>query len=581
MNQIFFVSIDFSEPKIFFAGDSYDSIAGEKRSSQPISEDFQRLLAIIKGAKPDYTHQMDNFTSVQLKDTVDVLILGAGAAGIAAACNLAKNSSLSFLVLEGFHQHGGRIRSVPMVNIEPSLNNTVVAFAGAQWLHARSNPMYDFAVKNNLILLPDSNEGIGKFYREDGYQFDEDFADKVNEIVEDILTEAQSFYRDDIQPYPENMELFVRSKFEVYIRDYIQADKIKARQLLGWHELFQVIDWSAPQFSALSAKSWGRFKLVDDSWEYINFKEGLWGLLRDMINDIGGQQFLYNKLVTKIHWGATFVHPNGKTSKVLVKTDDGSIYAADFVIPTFSMGVLKHDTDRLFIPSLPIKHRSFIQCFGFFSISKIFLEFPYKWYEEELGFNYVYTENDSSGRDWRFWVNGFDVVYTGHENTLLGWIGGLGLYQVEALTDEEILRQVMSDLKSKFLVRSNLTIPDPTRYYISRWLTNPLTRGCYSYASTSCDALNLGPTDLLQPITSSSSLNSGHDDKAPIILFAGEATSDEYYSCAHGAYFTGAQQAQVIIAYKGAAMPFHKPSSIFVCILIHTFLVSFLFIFRM
>lgn len=352
-----------------------NSVEAEIESGKREADRLQSYLNNPEEYRLDPRNRPKPATTTGLKETVDVLVLGAGTAGVAAARSLKINSTLSFLVLEGNSRHGGRIQNVPLINLDPELNDTVMVSGGAQWLHARSNPLYDYAIEHNLIILPDSDEGAGTYYRNDGYIYDQELTDEIYEIVDSILTDAQRFFTEDIYPYPPNMEVYVREEFEKYIEDYAEEDKEKARQILGWHELFKVIDWAAPEFNAISAKSWGRFQLVDDSWEHINLKEGIWGLLRDMIQEVGPEHFLYNKVVRKINWGHGFdLGDDKKSRRVLVKTEDGSIYAADFIIPTFSLGVLKHDADRMFAPSISQRHRQFVKCAGYFSITKVGLK---------------------------------------------------------------------------------------------------------------------------------------------------------------------------------------------------------------
>lgn len=182
------------------------------------------------------------------------------------------------------------------------------------------------------------------------------------------------------------------------------------------------------------------------------------------------------------------------------------------------------------------------------------MEFPEQWYEDELGF--LFTLTDNKRKFWQSWVNGFDVLYTGHENTLIGWSGGLGMYQLDALSNEQIIEETIEDFRTKYLVNSNFTVPYPSRYYISRWLSNPLTRGSYSYPSADCDASGLSPNDLFQPIGLTSYQHDGRSVDArdtPVIFFAGEGASEQYFSCVHGAYFTGADQANRIIQYASSA----------------------------
>lgn len=65
-----------------------------------------------------------------------------------------------------------------------------------------------------------------------------------------------------------------------------------------------------------------------------------------------------NKAVDSIKWDATSTnHKSG----IKVTCEDGSLYLADFVIVTSSLGFLKVNSDKLFIPALPVQKKRAIQ----------------------------------------------------------------------------------------------------------------------------------------------------------------------------------------------------------------------------
>lgn len=82
----------------------------------------------------------------------------------------------------------------------------------------------------------------------------------------------------------------------------------------------------------------------------------------------------------------------------------------------------------------------------------------------------------------------------------------------------------------------------------------------YSYASVSCDHLKITPKDLARPVLYSD-LYDPHvpsDIKVknkPLVLIAGEGTSQHYFSTAHGAYDEGETQANAIIKFRNRSLP--------------------------
>ena len=90
--------------------------------------------------------------------TYDVIIVGAGAAGLAAANALKENYDV--LVLEGRNRIGGRVWS------DHSLG--VAADLGASWIHGPiGNPITKIAEKKNLDLIPTDFDSI-KLHDKDG-----------------------------------------------------------------------------------------------------------------------------------------------------------------------------------------------------------------------------------------------------------------------------------------------------------------------------------------------------------------------------------------------------------------------------
>ena len=65
-----------------------------------------------------------------------------------------------------------------------------------------------------------------------------------------------------------------------------------------------------------------------------------------------------NKVVNNIEWDTQYKDP-GKM--INVSCEDGSLYQADFVLVTSSLGFLKANSDRIFIPALPAQKRRAIQ----------------------------------------------------------------------------------------------------------------------------------------------------------------------------------------------------------------------------
>lgn len=473
-----------------------------------------------------------------MEKDVDVLILGAGVAGIAAARTLQRQSNSTFLVLEADYKLGGRVQNQPMVNTKK--DEFIFVPSGAHWLLGMNNPLYEYAKMKQLIKKETSNDDMGIFYTENGEEIDQNVVADVMEDVGEILEKAGDFYKHKIKGFPANLNYFLTNEFERRITR--KPDSNLRRQILDWHKRYYIIDSGASSLDQLSAKEWGRFEHQE---QHITLKGGLAGLLKTMSKEIGEEKFLKHKFVHKIQWAANFKSSN-QTRKVVVQCKDGSIFSANKVIVTFSLGILKQNFGHLFLPKIPTKHRDSIECLGYGSMSKIFLQFESKWWEGS-GIHFIF-KNSTSYEDapWTRWFLGFKV-YKSLKNTLVGWIGGDGVQQIEKLTDFEVIEDTLR-LLYRF-TRKN--IPYPKRFFVSRWPSNSLTRGTFSYASVQCDASDLTPKDLAEPITTNnkefSYLKGLKLNQVPVaenvLLFAGEGCSNKHFSTAHGAYLSGEEQA--------------------------------------
>lgn len=72
----------------------------------------------------------------------------------------------------------------------------------------------------------------------------------------------------------------------------------------------------------------------------------------------------------------------------------GSLYTANHVIVTFSLGVLKKLHKILFKPNLPSPIDLAIDSVGFETINKIFLEFDTPWWNDLDGIQFVFNHNN-------------------------------------------------------------------------------------------------------------------------------------------------------------------------------------------
>jgi monoamine oxidase len=209
------------------------------------------------------------------------------------------------------------------------------------------------------------------------------------------------------------------------------------------------------------------------------------------------------------------------------------------VIVTTSLGVLKENYLTMFTPQLPALKVNAIEGLSIGAVNKIFLEFerPF-WNKNWAGFSLLWTPKDSqeirgTENAWLEDVFGFYKVDY-QPNILCGWISGPSARVMEQLDDATIMKGCLW-LFEKFL-GSQMPWTKPKNILPSRWYSNKHFRGSYSFRSLTTDLLRTSAKDLAHPL---------HDSLGkPTLLFAGEATSDHYYSTVHGALESGRREAE-------------------------------------
>lgn len=246
---------------------------------------------------------------------------------------------------------------------------------------------------------------------------------------------------------------------------------------------------------------------------------------------------MLNKRVSEIAWSGR----PGDEHSTCVRCTDGTSYEADFVIFTGSLGVLKETYKTLFQPRLPSIKANAIEGLTLGTVDKIYLEFadPF-WPSDWEGFSLIWSNAEleklraSDQPTWLEDVFGFYVVDY-QPNILCGWISGARAREMERDTEENVQAGVMFLLR-KFL--KQWKVPEPVNLKRTQWWSNPNFRGSYTFRSMATDLLKTSPSDLAKPLTNSLGV--------PVVCFAGEATSEHYYSTVHGAVESGWREAKRI-----------------------------------
>lgn len=354
---------------------------------------------------------------------MDVLILGAGLAGLGAATaiNRAKDgrksttAKCSFLILEAQSRPGGRVNTVELIDyarkrriidnaIECNANqvyfesNTVDG--GAQWLHGKHNFLHELSNEYDLLSDEQSEDGLGAYLYENCNEIDPFLVRKIDFVIGEILGECEVFaHANEIdgepgKTYPKSVEHFLRERFQQYLNTIeCPNERQIAGDLFDWHIRFQIIDNSCTTLNDVSAKHWGKYSFNGESCQaHYNFCDGFGAIVHKLIDEFDENCILFKKEI--VH-----VAVNGDDSRrprISVKCADQSVYTANHVLVTFSLGVLKANYMKMFQPKLPTFIERAINSIGFEAINKIFLQFETAWWGDFDGIQLIFKNDDSN-----------------------------------------------------------------------------------------------------------------------------------------------------------------------------------------
>ncbi|EFA06712.1 spermine oxidase [Tribolium castaneum] len=460
---------------------------------------------------------------------VSVIVVGAGASGIAATAKLLDNNVTNVTILEAENLLGGRVRTV-------SFGDGLVEL-GAEYCHGQEgNFVYEVA---QHLLEPSDEFFAQNVYYSNGTKLDvtlmkelvpliyyynkqsNETFDSKGKSLEDLFyhrlnsTVVQKYKNDE-----EKLKIVLK-EFPRYAETYIAS----AEGAFSWSHLSIDKDYQ---------ESPGHQMLV---WKKVGYKTIFDFLLKK--HSIEDKLHLNSK-VTQINWN--------QSELVTVYTSDNKSYSADFVIFTPSVGVLKHEK-TLFNPPLPPLKQQSIKATGFAGVMKAFVQFRTKWWlDNDTEFSFLWSENDLKNTSFTSgpskngipWVSQLtDFLKVPHNPKVwVWWISGDLIPELEKLPPETMKAGFVYVL-DKFLGK-NYNVSEIEAIVTSKWYTNEHFRGVYSFTKTGFYEKGFSHQEKLgEPLVGVSG--------KPAVLFAGEATNGVHYSTVHGAIETGFREAGRII----------------------------------
>ena len=472
-----------------------------------------------------------------------VIIVGAGIAGIAAAREFNKDHDDHFdlKILEASQRAGGRVLNTEVDGLPVDL--------GATFIHGTTddNVIYKLAKQFGLVSgsgdwRPMWNESTMSVMLTNGELISNDVVIKCWDKFLALADEGHAVLNSETPLWAnqyKNMYTFLATEYPKRLMEENSQTKevLKSYFYRGLFKClikFQAIVEGDKECKSTALQ--GTFYDLPGIRDY-RFRSGFsYGcFVKKLLEDIPKDTILYGREVVSI---------NTESNPTMVKCKNGDQFEADHVIVTVSLGVLKRRCleenllpyeSSLFIPPLPVEKLKVIRELGFGCMGKLILKFDQEittkckfnpllilWQQED--------EDDPIIKQKFPWVTEFVQLERINDTNLYEtWVDASMVTFIET-APKDVIAEAFSYILGKMFQHP---VPKPVGVYMHGWSTDPLFNGTYTTDLVGVDLRTCIPT-LEQPLC---------DGR---LLFAGEATSVEFYSTVHGAYWSGVREASRI-----------------------------------
>jgi monoamine oxidase len=432
----------------------------------------------------------------------DVVVIGAGAAGLAAARSLGRRK-LRVLLLEARDRIGGRVLSHPMTGI------ATPAELGAEFIHGP-------AERTKALLREAGSAAIDMggdaWIRENG---------ELRCEEESFSSSARIFEGSRSLPGDESVEQFLR-RFE---NDGALAETARAAR--AFVEGFEAADPAIASVKAIADE----FESGTDSTSARPL--GGYGPMFEQLRDDcerAGVAFALSTCVRYISW-----QPGGVAVEATDSRGKSQTLQARAAIVTLPVGVLRHrgdETEVSFAPELPAAKRTALAHIEMGHVVKVALAFRTAFWERVTGGRYheaAFFHMDGQPIP-TFWTQ-----LPIRSQLIVAWVGGPGAVALSGVCAADLIEKALHGF-GKLLDETELARREFDGGFTHDWSGDPFARGAYSYV-----AVGGGNARAV--------LAASLDDT---LFFAGEATSsDGQGGTVNGAIETGERAAAQAAAALG------------------------------
>lgn len=442
-----------------------------------------------------------------MANTNSVLIIGAGAAGLAAARDLAA-AGLSVTIIEARDRIGGRVHTVR----DESFNLPIEL--GAEFVHGKHPALIKLLDSSRT---PFSDVSERHWYFENGVvSRSNDFWNKLTALFDLMSKEKpdQTFaqFLDSLPNDPETLR--AKAVATRYVQGFHAADirragvhgliaANEAEDQVGGHHSFRV----AAGYETLLQR------LNEEAKQH-------------------GAIVQLNAVVREIHWGRNNVEV------ICLPGERQQRFAASRALITLPLGVLQEKSKAhaavRFVPALPEEKQNAIDDIPMGHVARIVLVFRERFWEE-LDLAGTGAQEDLSQLGFIHFPEAAIPTWWSllplRAPVLVGWAGGTRAEKFLRLSEAECVSEALRSLKKIFGVSETSLRKSLLHSYRHDWNADPFSRGAYAYLPV--NGLEK-QQELARPVENT-------------IFFAGEATSVGHIGTVHGALESGQRAAKEIV----------------------------------
>ncbi|MEN3329229.1 MAG: hypothetical protein V7638_4036 [Acidobacteriota bacterium] len=440
-----------------------------------------------------------------MTDETDILIVGAGAAGLAAASELS-SANFNVIVLEARDRIGGRIHT----HFEPQLAAPIEL--GAEFVHGKAPETLKIVSRAglNVIELPNTHW----YFRNGLISKSREFWSRIEAVLDEMSKykghdEAFDAFLDEYSRTHQVKD--IRTMATLYVEGFhaAHADRISVLGLIRTNEAAAEIDDDKQFRPATGYLPIAQF-LHDEAVAH-------------------GASFRFETVVSEVRWRA---------GAVTVTSTAGKQFKARRLIVTLPLGVLQRN-DVTFTPRLTAKEEAASKL-AVGHVVRVILRFRDCFWEalslpaddgkrvDLKDFAFLHAPDEMPPTWW--------TQLPVRAPLLVGWAGGT---RAEKLLSKDGVRDHTDQLREQSLQALSHIFGEPVRsienelvdLYTHEWATDPFSLGAYSYIPVGGLKAQAA---LAEPVENT-------------IFFAGEAANKKgHHGTVHGALASGLRAAQLI-----------------------------------